>query len=130
MGDVGVVLHLGPGHITDYVDLHVLVAFLIEVSPQLLEDVGAVHVRHVADVVLGGDGVRQDGARTAREHVAAPDAIQIERSAVARHGHDLHRLIGDKARHTEVFRGFCRLQLLRLFGKLLFSSAVSPTMLS
>ncbi len=76
-------------------------AVLVEVLAQLRDDVRPGHVGHVAEVVLRGDLVRQDGARAAREHVAAPDAVDVHRGAVAPHRGDGERIVGDEARDAE-----------------------------
>ena len=92
----------GPGHIADHLHLHVLVAVAIQLRADLLHQVHAIHVGHITDVVFGGDLVGQNRAGGVGEHVAAPDAVQVERGFEALHAHDVERIVGNVAGHAEI----------------------------
>ena len=130
-GDVGVVSHLRPRHVADHFHLDVRVALLVEMRAKLLRDVDAVHLRQVAEVVLRGDLVGQNRAGASRIHVAAPDAVEVHRRAIARHLQERERIVRDEARDAEVLGRDLHVDALRAAPPASsFSVAESGSMLS
>ena len=70
---------------------------------------GPAHVGHIAEVVLRGDLVGQNRPGATRIHVAAPDAIQIERGAERCMRSIVERIVRDVARDADV--GGCHLHV-------------------
>ena len=93
-----------PRHVADHLHLDVLVAVRVQLRADLAGQIHPVHVGLVTDVVLRRDLVWQNRAGRVGVHVAAPDAVEVERRFRGLHPHDSKGSSAMIAGYAEVLR--------------------------